>query len=267
MIGQEKLRARLLLDNVSKLPNSILLVGEDGCGKHTLANEMADHYGLPLADITKSISYESIEQIYLNPLQEFYLIDMDEESERQQNALLKFLEEPLPNSHIIMLASSKAKLLGTIVNRCVAYEFAPYSRDELTQFIKEGNKDDILELCSTPGQILSINAKSLDGLHALCSNMVENLGKAKYPNALSIAKKINYKDEYDKYDFKVFLNCYRKHLMDKYMETNSRLAFDQYNLVVRSSETLLNPNINKEYFMERLITLLWERSRDESKGA
>ena len=265
MVGQESIKSRLFSQSLAELPNSMLFLGEKGCGKHTLSNEVATHFELPLLDITNNISFESIEQIYLNPLQAFYLINMDEVSERQQNALLKFIEEPLPNSHIILISSSKVSLLETIVNRCVVYDFIPYQKEELKQFIKEGNEEDILSLCTTPGQILNMNVQTLSGLHSLCDNMVANMGKANYPNALFIAKKINYKDEYDKFDFNVFLNCYKQHLLKAYLTTNSVLYFDLYNIVVKESELLRINNINKEYFMEHLITKLWERCKNEVK--
>ena len=137
MIGQETIKSRLLISkSVSNLPNSMLFLGDYGCGKHTLASELSSHYGLPLLDISKNISYESIEEIYLNPTQAFYLINMDAISERQQTALLKFIEEPLPNSFVVLLSSSKNNLLETIINRCVSYEFKPYTKEELIQFDK-----------------------------------------------------------------------------------------------------------------------------------
>jgi len=266
MLGQQEIKTRLLeLPNVTYLPNSMLFLGEKGCGKHTLANEVSNHYRLALLDITKNVSYESIEEIYLNPTQAFYLINVDEISERQQNALLKFIEEPLPSSFIILISSSKTHLLETIVNRCVAYEFKPYTKEELKEFIQDGDVDDILSLCTTPGQILSLNTKSLEGLHTLCDTMIDKLGIAKYPNALKIVKKINYKDEYDKYDFNIFLNCYKLHLMNKILVDNSKLYLDLYNILVKTCELLSINNINKEYFMEYLITKLWERCKDEVK--
>lgn len=274
MVGQETIKSRLLISqSVSNLPNSMLFLGDCGCGKHTLANELSSHYGLPLLDITKNISYESIEEIYLNPSQAFYLINMDVISERQQNALLKFIEEPLPNSFVVLLASSKNNLLETIVNRCVLYEFKPYTKEELSQFINEEDKltlgedglKDILSLCTTPGQIINLNVKSLKGLHELCDTMISKMANARYSNALTIAKKINYKDEYDKYDFNVFLNCYKQHLYATYLQTNSKLAIDLYNIVMKETQLLSIVNINKEYFMEHLLTKLWERSKDEIK--
>lgn len=267
MVGQDKLKARLMgCWDVSELPNSIILIGEVGCGKHTLANEVASYYGLPLVDITKSISPESIEQIYLNPTQAFYLVDLDGTTEKGQNALLKFVEEPLANSHLVLLSSSRGRVLGTILNRCVPYEFAPYTEEELRGFMK-GEGDEVLALCATPGQIISLNEKSLAGLNGLCDNMVRNIGKARYPNALSIAKKINYKDEYDKYDLKVFLKCLRLHLMKDYIDTNSKASYDMYGMVCKTEFLLTYPTINKEYCMEDLITRLWERGKDEAKRA
>lgn len=265
MVGQEVIKSRLFSQSLVNTHNSMLFLGEKGCGKHTLANELATHYGLPIFDITNNISYESIEQIYMNPTQCFYLINMDDVLERQQNVLLKFIEEPLPTSYVILISSSKTNLLETIVNRCTTYEFVPYTQEELKSFIVEGDVDDVLSLCTTPGQIKLLDVQSLNGLHTLCETILDKLGKAKYPNALSIAKKINYKDEYDKFDFSLFLNCLKKHLVEGYLKTNSKLFYDMYNIVVKECGLLNISNINKEYFVEHLITCLWERSKDETK--
>lgn len=268
MVGQKELLKKLYsYTSLQEVPNSMLFIGEVGCGKHTLSQELANYYSIPLIDLTNSISVESIEQIYLHPTQAFYLIDMDKVSDRQQNALLKFIEEPLQNSHIILISSSKTSLFETILNRCRTFEFAPYSQEELSSFIDElcEEKEDILSICTTPGQIKSVNVTSLKGMNELCETMLTKLGVSKYSNALTIVNKINYKDEFDKYDYNLFLRCLRNHLYKSYLNNNNMLHFQLYNDIINKSKLLSAPNIRKEYFMEYLITTLWERSRNEIK--
>ena len=129
MLGQERLQNRLLLSSLNDLPHTILLIGDDGCGKHFLASEMSKHYNLDLIDISDNISLETIEEIMMKPIPAFYLIDSSKITDRQQNVILKFLEEPNQYAYIIMIAKNKSYLLDTIINRCVSYEFETYSRE------------------------------------------------------------------------------------------------------------------------------------------
>ena len=58
-----------------------------------------------------------------------YIIDSSTISIKEQNIILKFVEEPLKNSYIIILKNSK--LLPTILNRCQKWKFEAYSKEEL----------------------------------------------------------------------------------------------------------------------------------------
>ena len=62
--------------------------------------------------------------------------------------MLKFIEEPLKNSYIIILAESTNQLLPTIYNRCQVMTFAPYSIDELRNFTQD---ELVLSVARTPG--------------------------------------------------------------------------------------------------------------------
>lgn len=59
------------------------------------------------------------------------------------NALLKTLEEPPPNSIIILIGTSATKQLPTIRSRCQIFRFAPLKRDELADvLLKIGKTSD-----------------------------------------------------------------------------------------------------------------------------
>ena len=49
------------------------------------------------------------------------------------NALLKTLEEPPPNTVLILLTTEAGKILDTIVSRCMSFEFTCISIDELVE--------------------------------------------------------------------------------------------------------------------------------------
>ena len=129
MIGQINLQKMLYKHSFYELPQTILFLGKRGCGKHTLASELAAHYQKQLVDMTDNISLDYIEDIYTRSIQCIYLVDLSQISIREQNVLLKFIEEPVKDSHIILLCTSDEMVIPTVLNRCVIYEFERYSKD------------------------------------------------------------------------------------------------------------------------------------------
>ena len=112
MIGQSKLLNKLNNFTVDSFPRSIILLGERGCGKHTIVKYIQENIiKFPVMDVTQNISNEYIDNIYRNPNPAIYVIDLNEFTEKEQNVLLKFVEEPLLNSFIILLAESKTNIL------------------------------------------------------------------------------------------------------------------------------------------------------------
>jgi len=57
-------------------------------------------------------------------------------SESGQNALLKTVEEPGPDSHIILIAESKSGILPTIVSRCIEINFNPLPVSYIKEIVK-----------------------------------------------------------------------------------------------------------------------------------
>ena len=70
MVGQVKLLQ--LIDryiDTGTLPRTLLLEGDYGCGKHTVTSYISEKLGLPVLDITETLSLELLEQITLKPVQ------------------------------------------------------------------------------------------------------------------------------------------------------------------------------------------------------
>ena len=154
LVGNSKIQ--LAIENTLKehrLPHAILIDGDIGTGRHTLANylslaavcsgndipcseckncKMANSNNHP--DITviapkdgkKNIAVDQIRVLkadcFIKPHQansRVFIIDFaDTMNERSQNALLKILEEPPGNTFFILIAESKASFLETIISRC-----------------------------------------------------------------------------------------------------------------------------------------------------
>ncbi len=159
------------------LPHALLLVGPRGSGKHTLATEIAaaancenkgaDGYPLPCGVCSAckriysgnfpDVSYlekahgkatigvdelrEFREDMFLSSTEaefKFYIIEEgDTLTPAAQNALLKVLEEPPKNVHIIMLVSEADKLLSTIKSRTQYVQLELFEYGELKDHVTE----------------------------------------------------------------------------------------------------------------------------------
>lgn len=263
MIGQEKLIKRLLSYSISTLPHSILLVGEHGCGKHTVVDTLKNFYNLDLVFITDSLTLETLEDISTRLTPAFYVIDTTNITEKQQNVILKFLEEPSSLVYIVLLCENKASLLETVVNRCVVFEFEPYTRKELRSFITDDslNIDLVLTLCNTPGRIKAVNSATLQDMNDLCLKIINKINVANYANTLSISEKINYDKNFDKFDAKVFLNCLMYNIIDINSKTTNKKLYSYYKIVNTYSNRMNDTRLNKEMLIENMLTELWQESK------
>ena len=143
-----------------RIPHAILIEGDYGTGKHTLAKYLSSAivcsednspcgncHNCHLAsvnshpDITvvcaqdgkKTITVSQVREIrndaYIKPHQaqkRIFIIDgADTMNEQSQNALLKVLEEPPTAVMFILIAENKSGLLDTIISRCVTLTLNP----------------------------------------------------------------------------------------------------------------------------------------------
>ena len=256
MIGQDKLLNRLKSYSLFEFPHSILLIGEEGCGKHTVVDEISKYFDFELMDITDMISLDTIIEINQRLVPTVYLINMNSLTDREQNIILKFLEEPSPYAYIMLISEGTHNLLGTIVNRCILFEFEPYTKEQLSTFYKGEHLDSVLKICSTPGQVLSINGNKLEDMLKGC-NDIKNILKVSYYESRLITNSINLNNEYDKYDLKVFLRALLNSLYSSYLETRDDTDYKLYLLVDSEVRKLRDSRLNREKFLLSLITKMW----------
>lgn len=235
-----------------EIPQVLALIGETGCGKHTVCAEMARKLDTSVDDISSQISEQLIDELYQSPIQKIYLVDISKVAERWQNALLKLLEEPPAASHIVVIAETEVGLLDTVAGRCFKVHFRPYCESILRQCAEDDWK--YCQFCTTPGQIVALRQEDMEALFALSELIVDKLCVASIPNALSLVEKIRWKDEKG------------KHPWHALMQTVSGLAYRRmaggtnagyYYKVLMASQAFLRdaltPNIDKKLRFEQFI--------------
>ncbi len=154
-----------------RLPHAVLLEGDSGLGKSTLAHyiaksivceasgeacdgcrgcHLADNHSHPdikviaPLDNKKNISVAQARELraeaFVKPhsaKKRVFIIDTaDKLNIEAQNALLKILEEPPLSVIFILLAESRAALLSTVVSRCAAFTLSPPDINEAANYIK-----------------------------------------------------------------------------------------------------------------------------------
>ena len=206
MIGQEKILSMINNSTLDTFPNSLILLGEKGSGKHSLTNLISEHLHLQIVDISEKLTQEMIDEIYMKPEPYIYVISSDKLNIKNQNSILKFLEEPLKNSYIILLVENKNMLLPTIINRCQIWQLEKYTKEQLKTLLGKNQDENILDVVTTPGDIemMSHVNNNYDEMLLLCEKIVDKIPVASFSNVLSISDKIKFtekdKNNENKYD-------------------------------------------------------------------
>ncbi len=184
------------LINEGRLPHAIIIEGDEGTGKHTLSRFLAkaalctgenkpcdickdcglanssNHPDIEFfapEDKKKALSVEQIRSIRANAFvkahrkgKKVFIIDKaDMLNDNSQNALLKVIEEPPQDILFILICLSSAKLLKTVISRCVTLSLFPPQEDEAYEFLK------------------TVSKKSDEEIKAALKTTHNNIGKAK----------------------------------------------------------------------------------------
>lgn len=260
LVGQLNLIKKLQSFSIDTFPRSVLICGEKGMGKHTIVDYIHDNIlnNITLIDITDNISESLIDEIYRNPNPAIYLIDLSDMTEKNQNIILKFVEEPLNNSFIILLCENTNMVLNTVCNRCVVFELDKYSDSELMNFItSETDIDLILDVIRSPGKIKSTNIANIKEMYDIANKIIYKLSYASLPNTLSISEKINFKDNYGKFELDIFLDILCNRCLKEYIRTLNDDILDIYVKTQECRKRLIDKRINKELLFENFLINLW----------
>ena len=262
MIGQEVLVSRIKQYNLDTFPRSVILLGDTGAGRRTLCNEISSHLNIEQVLIDSSITYENIEEFTTRPRPYLYVFNADLLSVKQQNVILKFLEEPLKNCYIVIVCRVKQQLLDTIINRCQVWTLQKYTKEKLKSMFPQANELQ-LSLSSTPGQlinILSIQNQDLYYMKELAAKMLTSISRATVSNVLSVPDRFYYGEtEAGKYSFDVFLKLLSAESFNNVVESTTSTCYNTYMLTEELRNRIIVPNVSKKQLFENYLMKLKEQ--------
>lgn len=262
VVGQEKICNLITNATLDDFPRSLMLVGPRGGGKHLVCKYIADKFNLTTVDLTDQLDLETIEELYNRVEPYLYIIRVNEISVKEENTILKFLEEPLKNSFIVLVAETDMGILQTILNRCQIWHLQNYTREYLASFVGEGNPY-ILEIAHTPGQVIELCKIDFSSMIELADKIVDKISMASITNTLTLSNKVGFKGDPDKPDIKLFVDV----LLSR-VATRCKLSSDSRYVKCYHLTNQLQRNINiknldcKALFENYLIEL-----RSIMKGA
>lgn len=122
------------------------------------------------------------DKLFLKPFEGAFKVVIVDESERMnrsaQNAFLKTLEEPPPNSVIILLSSRSTALLPTIRSRCQIVSFSALPLDKIARILEKetelsGPEVELISRLSegSPGLALKFDSELIDWRRDLLSRI------------------------------------------------------------------------------------------------
>lgn len=249
MVGQHKLKSLVDSIELDKFPHVVLLVGDAGAGKRTfIKDKIEPKLGLSCVDITSSITFEGIENIYLSPIPSLNTINLDLLSDKKLNVLLKFLEEPPELAYIILLSTNINNIIPTVLNRCQVWRLEEYSYDDLSKFT---DKKELINFIRTPGLLLKYSSdNSINDIAELSKNLLLKCDNATFSNLLSVSSKFNWsKSDDSKYDLDVFCKIFI--FTAAQLFKNKLISVVKFNIV----KEFVNGEVSQFYFDKCLTNL------------
>ena len=247
--------------NNKSIPRFIIIEGEEGSGKLTLAKYIANKLNSECAIVGNSINdiREVINSSYMINNTTCYIIrDGQELSASAKNSLLKIVEEPPNKVYFIMTLNSLSNMLETIKSRATILKMFPYTKEELHQCTKS---DLLVQYCDTIGQIKSIEEKDLKLLLEKIDNTIEQLLNKSGVRTLVAVNCIKTKEtEDDKFDATLFLNIFIKRLYEK----NIVLPIRCYSYISQCKEQLNRKGVNKKASIETMFIKILRILKNDS---
>ena len=262
IIGQEKLCSKIDNMSLDTFPRTLLLIGPSGSGKHLMCNYIADTLNIDVLDITDKLELSLINELYQKVEPHLYLIDVNRISVKEENLILKFLEEPLKNSYIVLIALTENGILPTVLNRCQVWRLSPYSKETLKTFAEDIDSL-VLSIAETPGQIIQLRGTNFTDAVSLADKIITKIAVASAYNTLTISDKIGFKGEMNKIDAKLFINLLMSRLVEFCKSNDDVRLFYAYALTKEMRESCNVNNVDTKAVFEKYLLDLRKLMRGE----
>lgn len=261
VIGQEKISRKIQTSTLDTFPRTLMLVGEKGSGKHMLCAYACAYLGLGSEDITDELTLEKIEEITQRVEPCMYIIRVNDISVKEENTILKFLEEPTKNAFIVLIADTEDGILQTILNRCSIWHLQHYTKDVLRTFTTSNDDPRVLDIARTPGMVLQMCSHPFGEMLDLANKIVDKIAGATLPNTLSLTNKMAFKNEKDKYDIDLFVYTLLSAIANKYKSSLDTKLYYAYELTSNLSKSISVPNVDKKVLFDGYLVKLREIMR------
>lgn len=199
--------------------------------------------------------------MYLRTEPAVFMIDGNDLSEKNNNTILKLLEEPPKNAFIFILINNEAGVLPTILNRCFIWKIKPYKSIDLIEFITDKFNDEtknlILTIAKTPGQIINLCELNPNKLVDYANYILDKITIASFSNVLNISDKV-YFDEFeaDKFSCIMLCNLLLYIIKQRLMQNYDSKYVDAHNLTSKLVTNLYINNYNKKHLFENYLFTL-----------
>lgn len=138
-------------------------------GSHPDLMMIEPQKGLITIDSIRNLKRELSRKSFAGGYKVCIIDDADKMNSQAENALLKTLEEPTPDTVIILITAKPYHLLATVLSRCQHIKFQPLALLDASELIMEGvpglKKDDALLMASltggSPGKAFTLKVEQL----------------------------------------------------------------------------------------------------------
>lgn len=238
-------------------PRFIIIVGEQGSGRLTLAKEIMRMLNIKnglIQDSTVSAVRDTIELAYNCTEPTMYIFrDADDMSLNAKNALLKVVEEPPNNAYFIMTVHNIDNMLGTIRSRGTVIKMEPYSMQELRSVSEDELK---LEYCTNIGE-LQITHEEVQRTEDCVDDVLKALREKSGTKLLKACTQLKAKQtDTDKIDCLLFFKVFQKRFYLAYEPFNLYINLDSMSHIFECEREIRRSIVNKKSSIECMLIKL-----------